>query len=161
VANEVTTSGAFDITLASFQDALNTDLTDYDTAYIRAYSQAWQGTAAGPLGDFKAYRTGSTGAPSTGNPGRFYDSAGNEWRPFRSQKLYVEMFGGQIGAGNDSFQAIQDLLDAANETEKEAFFSGGDYYISNQSNTAPNYNLITFYALSAPNKCITLTSKSE
>lgn len=135
-----------DATYSSFNAALVGDSSKYDLIYIQAYTAAWQGTAAGPIGAFYAYRTGSVGTPSTGHPGEFFDALGNEWKPAPFQRLYVEMFGGKEG-GPDSRQAIQDMIDTAIAQEKPAYFDGNLYKIGTGSNTAPNYSLVNKYAI--------------
>ncbi len=145
-----TADAIVDVIVDNFAAALSTDLTGNDTAYIRSYAAGWQGTGAGPVGDFLVYRTGSSGTPSTGNPGAFFDLGGNEWKPMDSQRLYAEMFGAVSGAGNDSFQGIQDMLNAAFSLNKPCYLDGEDYFVNTQANTAPSYSVINTYALALP-----------
>lgn len=136
-----------DAVLNNFTAALNADMTAYDIIFIQSYAAAWEGAAAGPVGGFYAYRTGSTGTPSTGNPGNFYDSAGNQFKPCDFQRLYAEMFGAVTGLGNDSTAAIKNMIDTAIVLGKPCFLDGDEYYIYTQANTAASYSLIDFYAI--------------
>jgi len=140
-----------DQTLNNFASARSADLTGSNLIYIQSYAAGWESLAAGNLGDYFAYRTGNTGAASTGNPGRFYDSTGAEFDPIPSQKLYAEMFGAVVGLGNDSYQALQDMVTAANDLGRECYAdTDGLYLVSNQSKTQANYSLISNYAIDLP-----------
>lgn len=145
-----TSTNTIDFVIDNFALALTLDLSDYDTIYIKSYAAGWQATSEGPSGDFYAYRTGSTGSPGTGNPGAFFDSAGNEWKPFVSQKLYAEMFGAKTGIGNDSFQAFKDMLEASSSVRAPCYAEGDLYLINTQVNTDSNYSLFDKYAMKLP-----------
>lgn len=134
----------------NFQAAKATDLSDFDTIYIQSYASGWEVTAAGPTGDFYAFKTGSVGAPNTGNPGEFYDLAGNQWKPLPSQRLYAEMFGAVQGIGNNSSFAFNDMLQAASARRSPCYADGADYYIDTQSNTDANYSLLNRFAIKMP-----------
>lgn len=148
----VSSGGALvDAVINNFPDALTTDLTAFDYIFIQSFASAWEGQADGPVGGFFAYRNGNTGTPETGNPGKFFDAAGNEWKPADNQRLYAEMFGAVVGS--DSFQAIQDMLTAGDDLKKACYFDGDEYLIATQSNTAGAYSLITTFAVAVPAYC--------
>ena len=136
----------------NFAEALVTDFVDKDTIYIQAYRAGWEASAAGNIGDSFHYRTGNTGTPSSGNAGKWYDITGAEFKPFPSQRLYAEMFGAVTGSGNDSFQAIQDMMDAGLDLDRAIHCDDdGEYLIFTQSTAAPaGYSLFNFYGLSIP-----------
>jgi len=141
------TSDIADAVVDNFAAALLADLTTYNIIFIRSYASGWAGTGVGPVGGFFAYRTGSAGTASTGNPGAFYDAQGNQFKPANFQRLYAEMFGAKVGLGNDSFAAIRDMIAAAIALEKPCYFDGDEYYINTQSNVAAGYTLMSFYAI--------------
>jgi len=136
-----------DIVVNNFTVALTTDLSLGNLIFVQSFNTAWEGTAEGPQGAFFAYKTGNTGTPSTGNPGVWFDSAGNEFKPAQFQRLYAEMFGAKVGIANDSFEAIQDMVDAGVALAKPIYFDGDDYFIGTQTNTDANYSLIAFFAV--------------
>jgi len=135
-----------DAVLNNFTDALTSDMTDFNIVFIQSFAPSWEGTGSGPVGGFYAYRTGTLGTPSTGNPGAFFDSEGNQYKPADFQRLYAEMFGAITGIGNDSSAAITNMVEAAISLEKPCYFDGDIYYINTQSNIPAGYTLMSFYA---------------
>lgn len=140
-------SSVVDSVLDSFTTALITDMSAYNLVYIQSYAAGWEGTATGPVGGFYAYRTGSLGSAGTGQPGLFYDSIGNQFKPANFQRLYAEMFGAVTGTGNDSFTAIKNMIATAILLEKPCFLDGDEYYINTQSNVPTGYTLMSYYAI--------------
>lgn len=135
-----------DAVLNNFTAALTADMTAFSLVFIQSYAASWEGTGTGPVGGFYAYRTGTLGTASTGNPGAFFDSAGNQYKPADFQRLYAEMFGAVTGVGNDSATAITNMVAAAISLKKPCYLDGDIYYINTQSNVPTGYTLMAFYA---------------
>lgn len=137
--------------ISDFAKAKSIDLSEYDTIYVQSYAAGWDQTPTGPIGGFYAYRTGSMSTPSSGNPGKFCDSVGNEFRPFLSQRLYAEMFGASTAPGVDSTAAFQDMLNAASERKTACYADGGIYRFDIQAgNTDADYSLFGTYGVKLP-----------
>ena len=70
-----------DASFNNFTDMIQEDLASFDFIFCKSQGSAgWENTTAGPVNSFYAHATGGAiGAPSTGTPELFYDSAGKEW----------------------------------------------------------------------------------
>jgi hypothetical protein len=140
-------SPSVDAVCNNFAAALTTDFTGSNLIFIQSYAAGWENTAAGPVGGFYAYRTGTVGTQSSGHPGAFYDSVGSQFKPADFQRLYAEMFGAVTGVGNDSTTAIANMIATAVAAGKPCYLDGDEYRIYSQTNLTAAYTLLDYVAI--------------
>lgn len=71
--------GIPDLTINNLDQALQTDLSDYNFVFIKSESSGWEGSENGPSVVSFYYRDGTTGAASSGDENKFFDLSGNGW----------------------------------------------------------------------------------
>ena len=117
-----------DQTLDNFQEALATDLTEFDLVFIQSETPDWRDTADGPQNPYYAYKTGSIGDPSTGTAADFYDANGNQWKLVLQPYVYADL---NI---NQNITGVKTFLDKVEF--KNSVISDNDspfYYLTNAS----------------------------
>ena len=119
--------------LSSIDEAKAIDLGDIDFLETISANAGWEGTARGPIGGAKWYRTGGTGSVGTEDlaNGRFYDAVGNEFELIQDQVINVYMFRSRgDGVTDDNTPFVNAVAYCAYRGGTDLYAPTGEYVLS-------------------------------